>query len=108
MIKDAESHAEEDRKQRELAEARNLAENAAYQAEKQVSEMGDQLDDSAKSEINAAIEAVKGVIDSDDADEIKAKTDAQQAASADGAGADGAGEPEEEVVDAEVVDDERS
>jgi molecular chaperone DnaK len=126
MIKDAESHADEDRKQRELAEARNLAENAAYQAEKQVSEMGDQLDDSAKSEINAAIEAVKGVIDSDDADEIKAKTDAlqaafhkvseqiyqaaseQQAASADGAGADGASEPEEEVVDAEVVDDERS
>jgi molecular chaperone DnaK len=126
MIKDAESHADEDRKQRELAEARNLAENAAYQAEKQVAEMGDQLDESAKSEINSAIEAVKSVMESDDADEIKAKTDAlqaafhkvseqiyqaaseQQAASTDGAGADGAGEPEEEVVDAEVVDDERS
>jgi molecular chaperone DnaK len=126
MIKDAESHADEDRKQRELAEARNLAENAAYQAEKQVSEMGDQLDEAAKAEINSAIEAVKGVVESDDAEEIRAKTDAlqaafhkvseqiyqaaseQQAASTDGAGADGAGEPEEEVVDAEVVDDERS
>jgi molecular chaperone DnaK len=126
MIKDAEAHGEEDRRQRELAEARNLAENAAYQAEKQVEEMGDQLDESAKSEISLAIDAVKGVVESDDAAEIKAKTDAlqaafhkvseqiyqaaseQQAASGDGAGADGAGEPEEEVVDAEVVDDERS
>jgi molecular chaperone DnaK len=127
MIKDAESHADEDRKQRELAEARNLAENAAYQAEKQVEEMGDQLDETAKSEITEAIAAVKGVLESQDAEDIKAKTDAlqaafhkvseqiyqaaseQQATSADGAGADGAGdEPEEEVVDAEVVDDERS
>jgi molecular chaperone DnaK len=126
MIKDAESHAEEDRKQRELAEARNLAENAAYQAEKQLDEMGDQLDDSTKSEIRSAIDEVKGSLESDNAEEIKAKTDAlqaafhkaseqiyqaaseQQAASGDGTGADGAGEPEEEVVDAEVVDDERS
>jgi molecular chaperone DnaK len=127
MIKDAESHAEEDRKQRELAEARNLAENAAYQAEKQLDEMGEQLDDSTKSEIRSAIDEVKGSLESDNAEEIKAKTDAlqaafhkaseqiyqaaseQQAASSDGgAGADGAGEPEEEVVDAEVVDDERS
>ncbi len=126
MIKDAEAHAEEDRKQRELAEARNIAENAAYQAEKQVGELGDQVDESAKREINDAIAAVKGVLESDDAEEIKAKTDAlqsafhkvsehiyqaaaeQQAAAGDGAGADAAGEAEEEVVDAEVVDDERS
>jgi molecular chaperone DnaK len=125
MIKDAESHAEEDRRQRELAEARNTAENAAYQAEKQVAEMGDQLDDSAKQEINEAIEAVKGALDSENADEIKAKTDAlqsafhkvseqiyqaaaeQQATATDGAGAERP-EADEEVVDAEVVDDERS
>jgi molecular chaperone DnaK len=127
MIKDAESHAEEDRKQRELAEARNLAENAAYQAEKQLEEMGDQLDDQTKSEIRSAVDDVKSVAESDNAEEIKAKTDAlqaafhkaseqiyaaasaQQAASGDGAGAsNGAGDAEEEVVDAEVVDDERS
>jgi molecular chaperone DnaK len=126
MITDAEAHASEDRKQRELAEARNVAENAAYQAEKQLAELGDQVPEDAKSEISSAIEAVKGVVDSDDVEEIKSKTDAlqaafhrvseqiyqaaseQQAASADGAGADGAGESEEEVVDAEVVDDERS
>ena len=51
MIKDAESHAEEDRRQRELAEARNVAENAAYQAEKQLGEMGDKVESSAKEEI---------------------------------------------------------
>ena len=45
MIKDAESHADEDRKQRELAEARNVAENAAYQAEKQLGELGDKVDE---------------------------------------------------------------
>jgi molecular chaperone DnaK len=126
MIKDAESHADEDRKARELAEARNVAENAAYQAEKQLEEMGDQVDASAKEEIEKAIADVKGVLESSDAEEIKAKTDAlqaafhkvseqiyqqaaaQQAPSGDGAGANGAGEAEEEVVDAEVVDEEGS
>jgi molecular chaperone DnaK len=131
MVKDAESHAEEDRRQRELAEARNLAENAAYQAEKQLGELGDQVDSSAKEEIEKAIADVKGVLSSDDVEEIKAKTDALQAAfhkvseqiyqaaaeqqaatqqaSGDGASADGGPEEaEEEVVDAEVVDDERS
>jgi molecular chaperone DnaK len=130
MVTDAEAHADEDRKQRELAEARNLAENAAYQAEKQVAEMGDQLDSSEKEEIEKAIADVKGVLESSDAEEIKAKTDALQAAfhkvsekiyqaaaeqqaaagdTGDGASADGASaEAEEEVVDAEVVDDERT
>jgi molecular chaperone DnaK len=130
MIKDAESHAEEDRRQRELAEARNIAENAAYQAEKQLGEMGDKVESSAKEEIEQAIADLKGVLSSDDAEEIKAKTDALQAAfhkvseqiyqaaaeqqaaaqpGGDGASTDGAaGEAEEEVVDAEVVDDERS
>jgi molecular chaperone DnaK len=128
MIKDAESHAEEDRRQRELAEARNVAENAAYAAEKQLGEMGDQVDESSKTEINEAIAAVRGTLESDDVNEIKAKTDAlqaafhkvseqiyqqaaadqQTAASGDGSGANGAGDVEDEVVDAEVVDDERS
>jgi molecular chaperone DnaK len=126
MIKDAESHAEDDRKQRELAEARNVAENAAYSAEKQLAELGDQVPADAKSEIEAAITEVRGSLESDDAAAIKAKTDALQAAfhkvseqiyqsaaesqadgAAGGAAANGAG-ADEEVVDAEVVDDERS
>jgi molecular chaperone DnaK len=128
MVKDAEAHAEEDRRQRELAEVRNTAENAAYQAEKQLSEMGDQVDADAKAEIESAIKDVKDSLTSDDTEQIKSKTDAlqqafhkvseqiyqsaqQQAAasqSGDGAGTDGAGSDDEEVVDAEVVDDERS
>ncbi len=129
MIKDAEAHAAEDRRQRELAEARNVAENAAYQAEKQVAELGDQLPASDKEEIEKAIADVKGVLESTDAEEIKSKTETlqaalhkvseqlyQQAASQQGQSADGAGTPasengagtEEEVVDAEVVDDERA
>jgi len=131
MVSDAEAHADEDRRQRELAEARNVAENAAYQAEKQLAEMGDQVDSGAKEEIENAIADVRSSLDSEDAETIKAKTDAlqqafhkvseqiyqaaaeqQQAAGAtasDGSSTDGAAaQDEEEVVDAEVVDEERS
>jgi molecular chaperone DnaK len=123
MVSDAESHAEEDRKQRELVEARNNAENAAYQAERQLKELDGQLDESTKSQIESAIADVRGVLESEDVYEIRSKTDAlQQAfhaaseqiyaaaqakAQAEGASENG-GEPtseaEEEVVDAEVVD----
>src|ERR671924_427022 len=80
LVKDAEAHADEDRRQRELAEARNTAENAAYQAEKQLGEMGDQVDADAKSEIESAIKDVRDSLTSDDAAEIKSKTDALQQA----------------------------
>ncbi len=63
MIKDAESHADEDRAQRELAEARNIGENAAYQAEKQLEELGDKVDDSNKEQIEAAIKDVRDSLD---------------------------------------------
>ena len=59
MVQDAESHAEEDKRLRELAEARNNAENAAYQAEKQVKELGEQLDEASKREIEDAIKEVR-------------------------------------------------
>jgi molecular chaperone DnaK len=124
MIKDAQAHAEEDRRQRELAEARNVAENAAYSAEKQLADLGDQVDASAKSEIENAIKEVRDSLESDDAAAIKAKTDALQAAfhkvsqqiyeaaaqqqAGDGSGSTANGAGDEEVVDAEVVDDERS
>ena len=129
MVADAESHAEEDRRLRELAEARNNAENAAYQAERQLKELADQVDDASKSEIEQAIKDVREVLTSEDAAEINAKAQtlqaafhkvseamyeraqAQQAAAAtDGASGDGAGAAseeaaEDEVVDAEVVDE---
>jgi len=124
MVSDAESHAEEDRKQRELAEARNLAENLAYQSEKQLEELGDKVEASDKEEIETAIKGVREALESDSVETINAKTEAltaafqkvsqqiyeaaqaEQAASADGASADGsAAGDEEEVVDAEVVDE---
>jgi molecular chaperone DnaK len=127
MIKDAESHAEEDRVARELAEARNVGENAAYQAEKQLEELGDKVGSSDKEGIEAAIKDVRDSLGSEDPAEITAKTEALQAAfqnvsqqiyeaaaseqagATDGASANGAGTgDDEEVVDAEVVDDETS
>ncbi len=126
MVSDAESHAEEDRRQRELAEARNVAENAAYQSEKQIEELGDKIEAANKDEIEAAIKEVREALESDSKEEIDAKTEVltaamtkvseqiyaaaqaeAAAASADGASADGEGssDDEEEVVDAEVVDE---
>jgi molecular chaperone DnaK len=123
MVSDAEEHAEEDRKQRELAEARNLAENAAYQSEKQLEDLGDKVDASNKEEIEAAIKDVRESLASESVEEINSKTQAltaafqkvseqiyaaaqaEQAASADGGGTDGSAGDEEEVVDAEVVDE---
>src|SRR5438309_7518543 len=66
MVSDAESHAEDDRRQRELAEARNNGENAAYQAERQLKELGDAVDESSKQEIEAAIKEVQDVLTSTD------------------------------------------
>ena len=122
MVSDAEAHAEEDSRQRELAEARNIAENAAYQSEKQMEEMGDKVDQATKDEVEAAVKEVRETLDSDSAEQIKSKTEAltaamtraseqiyaaaQQEASEDGASGEGeSGSDEEEVVDAEVVDE---
>ncbi|HEV7399909.1 MAG TPA: Hsp70 family protein, partial [Solirubrobacterales bacterium] len=125
MVSDAEAHAEEDAKQRELAEARNLAENAAYQSEKQLEELGHKVDSGDKEAIEAAIKDVREVLDSGSVEEINSKTEAltaafqkvseqiyaaaqeeQAAASADGASEEGsAAADDEEVVDAEVVDE---
>src|SRR5437867_4462726 len=80
MVKDAEAHADEDRRQRELVEARNNAENAAYQAERQLNELGDSVDESSKESIQAAIKDVRDSLESDDVAELQAKTQALQEA----------------------------
>ncbi|HEY5187535.1 MAG TPA: Hsp70 family protein, partial [Solirubrobacteraceae bacterium] len=132
MVGDAEAHAEDDKRQRELAEARNNAENAAYQAERQLTELGETVDASSKEEIEAAIKTVREVLTSEDAADINAKTEALQSAfhkvseamyqraqeqasdagNGEGPAASGAGatsgngaSAEEDVVDAEVVDE---
>jgi molecular chaperone DnaK len=128
MVTDAEAHAEDDKRLRELAEARNNAENAAYQAERQLVDLGDAVDASSKEEIEAAIKAVREVLTSEDTADLNAKTEAlqssfhkvseamyqraaeQAAASAtpedgNGASATNGASAEEDVVDAEVVDE---
>ena len=128
MVSDAEAHADEDRRQRELAEARNIGENTAYTSEKQVAELGDKIDESSKKEIEDRISELRDALESDDAEKIKGMTEkvqeafhkvseqvyqaAQadaQAAGADGAAAGGAtSSDDEEVIDAEVVEEDES
>lgn len=76
MIKDAEAHAEEDRKLHELVTARNTADQIIHATEKSLKDLGDQVDDAEKSEIEAAIESLKEVTQGDDKDAIEAKTQA--------------------------------
>ena len=123
MVSDAEAHADDDRRARELAEARNNGENAAYQAERQLKELGEAIDESSKEEIEAAIKAVREVLEGDDPTTIHDRTEALNAAfhkvsaaiyeraqqaqangGANGASADESSS-EEDVVDAEVVDE---
>jgi molecular chaperone DnaK len=123
MIKEAEAHAGEAHKLRELADARNQAEALAYQIEKSVKEHRDKLDEGVASTVEGRIMELRGVLESGDVNEIKAKTDALQEAwtqaasalyaqasasepSGDG-GEAGASSDDEVVEDAEyeVVDD---
>ena len=80
MIKDAEAHADEAHKLRELADARNQAEALAYQTEKSLKEHRDKLDESVASTVEGRIMELRGVLESSDVAEIRAKTDALQEA----------------------------
>jgi molecular chaperone DnaK len=80
MVKDAEMHAEEDKKEREKIEVRNEADNLLYSTEKSLKDYGDKVSAEDKSKIEEALEALKAAIASDNVDEIKAKTEALQQA----------------------------
>jgi molecular chaperone DnaK len=121
MVKDAEKFAEEDKKRRAMAEARNQADSLVHSTEKQLAEHADKIDDAVKSEVEAAIAAAKTALEGEDADAINAKAqeltqaamkmgqqiyEREQAAGADAAAAGaGAGEEaaagDDDVVDAE-------
>ena len=81
MIKDAEGHADEAHKLRELADARNMAESLAYQTERTLKEHRDKLDESDASTIEGRIMELKGVLESQDPNEIRQKTEELQEAS---------------------------
>jgi len=104
MAKDAESHAEEDRKAKEMIETRNQADSTAYAAEKMVRDLGDKVDAAKKKEIEDAVAQVKQALKGDDGDAIRKASESLnaivQAASADlyknaggPEGAPGAGTP---------------
>lgn len=121
-VKEAEMHAEEDKKRKEVIEARNNAESMVYQTEKSLKDLGDKVTADEKREIEDKIADAKNAIAGDDLDRIKKTTDAlteafykvsgrlyEENASAQGADA-GAQNPHEDVVDAdyEVVDEDEN
>jgi molecular chaperone DnaK len=129
MVREAEQFAEEDKKRREGAEAKNSAEGLAHSTERQLAEHGDKVDEALKTEIQAAIDETRKAVESGDIEAMKSKTAAlsqvamklgqaiyekEQAGAAGGASDADAGQgaetaaSEEEVVDAEFseVDDE--
>jgi molecular chaperone DnaK len=131
LIKDAELHAEDDKKKKELVEARNSADALIYSTEKSIKDLGDKVDAATKSKVEAAIEPLKKAMEGEDTGEIKrlseeltqashklaeamyqqaSQADAQKQAGAAGQEQPGAGAPDEDVVDAdfeEVKDDDK-
>jgi molecular chaperone DnaK len=129
MVKEAEQFAEEDKKRRSAAEAKNNAESLIHTTEKQLQEFGDKVAPDVKTEIETALSEAKAAVESGDAEQMQQKTNAltqaamklgqamyqqQQAETEAAAGPDagtsgpGAEQPQEEVVDAEFseVDEE--
>lgn len=118
MVRDAEEHAEEDKKRREAAEARNNAEQLAYSVEKILTDNDEKLPEDVKSEVRADVDALKSALAGDDEDAVQKASDTLAASqtklgealyqSGDEHAAEGAAEDEsdETIVDAEVVDDE--
>jgi molecular chaperone DnaK len=76
MAKDAEQHADDDKKKREAVEARNILDNTIYQAEKMKSDYGDKLSDDDKKSLDEAVEEAKKAKEEDDKDKIEAATKA--------------------------------
>jgi molecular chaperone DnaK len=127
MVKDAESHAEEDKKRKAAVEAKNHAEALVHSTEKALSEHGSKVGDSERRAIENAIADLKEALKGDDASAIQAKTNTlaqasmklgeamykqqQEAQAASGSGGEGGtpGEKKEDVVDAEFteVDDDK-
>ena len=124
MVRDAESHAEEDKRQRRLADARNQSEARVHEAERQLKENGDKVDEEVRRDLEGAIQAAKDSQSGEDADAIETRTQSlmdvlhrlseqvyQRAAAAQpsGNGAAAGQGAEEAVEDAEyeVIDEEK-
>jgi molecular chaperone DnaK len=122
MIRDAEAHAEEDRRRRDEAEVRNNADSLVYQTEKVLREQGDKVTDDEKQAVEGPLAALKSAIEGNDLEQIKSATETLMSASqafsqklyetaardsdAAGTSASGAGATaDDDIVDAEIVDE---
>jgi molecular chaperone DnaK len=76
MRKEAEAHAEEDRRRKELIEARNTADNAVYTAEKALRDLGDKVPTEVKTKVEEQVSKVRNVMNTDNTQEIKRETEA--------------------------------
>lgn len=116
MVKDAEAHAEEDKKRRETVEAKNQGESLVHATEKSLKEYGDKVSETDKQGIETAIDALRQALNGDDAEVIKARTTdlmqasmklgeamyaAQQNAGEGGEQSDGEQAPKDDVIDAD-------
>ncbi|MBV8160744.1 MAG: Hsp70 family protein, partial [Acidimicrobiia bacterium] len=124
MVRDAEAHAEEDRRRRDEAEVRNQADTLVYQTEKLLKEQGDKIAGDDKDRVEGALKTLKDALGGSDIDAIKSGTEAlmtasqtfaqklyeqsaaeQASAGAAEGGAGGSAPNDDEVVDAEIVDE---
>jgi molecular chaperone DnaK len=123
MVKDAEAHAEEDRRRREEAEVRNNADSLVYQTEKMLAENGDKVSGEEKDTIESNLASLKEALGGTDVEAIKSATEklvtssqsfaqklydqasATQAPGTDGAGATNDAANDDDVIDAEIVDE---
>ena len=127
MVKEAEAHAEEDKKRREDAETRNSAEQQAYSIEKLLKDNKDKLPEDVHSEVSEAVAGLKKALEGDDIEPVKtaqeklnsvaqkvgealyqADAAAQAAGDASASSAGSTSSDDEDIVDAEIVDDEDS
>ena len=127
MVKEAEAHAEEDKKRREDAETRNSAEQQAYSIEKLLKDNKDKLPEDVHSEVSEAVTDLKKALEGDDIEPVKtaqeklnsvaqkvgealyqADAAAQAAGDASASSAGSTSSNDEDIVDAEIVDDEDS
>ena len=133
MVKDAEAHAEEDRKRREAVELRNEADNLVFRTEKLLSENGDKIGEDVKKPVEESLAELKTALEGDDHEAVKAAVDkvnttsaavgqamyaaAQAQSASEAAGSDGSttgssdgssAGTDDDVVDAEIVDDDQN
>ena len=125
MVRDAEAHAEDDRRRKEEAEVRNNADSLVYQTEKVLKEHGDKITGPEKEAVETALASLKTAIEGDNIESIKSATEqlmtASQSfsqklydaagASGESSGATGGGSSapnDDDVIDAEIVDEDRA